>query len=142
MGPTEYRLLEFFMEKPTRVFSRDQLLDNVRGRDAYIDERTVDVQIGRLRKTLTRGKEKKLIRTIRGAGYARDPLKYRLTLFLREINRNTGLMQQSNYVVRTPLFSMHSLSPASGLKIVRSSGMRLASEPRRAISRTMAMIGI
>lgn len=70
LGPTEYRLLEFFMEKPGRVFSRDQLLDNVWGRDAYIDERTVDVHIGRLRKALTRGKEKKLIRTVRGAGYA------------------------------------------------------------------------
>jgi len=70
LGPTEYRLLEFFMEKPERVFSRDQLLDNVWGRDAYIDERTVDVHIGRLRKALTRGKEKKLIRTVRGAGYA------------------------------------------------------------------------
>jgi len=70
LGPTEYRLLEFFMEKPGRVFSRDQLLDNVWGRDAYIDERTVDVHIGRLRKALTRGNEKKLIRTVRGAGYA------------------------------------------------------------------------
>ena len=70
LGPTEYRLLEFLMEKPGRVFSRDQLLDHVWGRDAYIDERTVDVHIGRLRKALTRGKEKKLIRTIRGTGYA------------------------------------------------------------------------
>ncbi len=70
LGPTEYRLLEFLMEKPGRVFSRDQLLDSVWGRDAYIDERTVDVHIGRLRKALTRGKEKKLIRTVRGAGYA------------------------------------------------------------------------
>lgn len=70
LGPTEYRLLEFFMEKPGQVFSRDQLLNNVWGRDAFIDERTVDVHIGRLRKALTRGKEEKLIRTVRGAGYA------------------------------------------------------------------------
>ena len=70
LGPTEYRLLEFLMEKPRRVFSREQLLDNVWGRDAFIDERTVDVHIGRLRKAITRGKETELIRTVRGAGYA------------------------------------------------------------------------
>ncbi len=70
LGPTEYRLLEFLLEKPERVYSREQLLDNVWGRDAYIDERTVDVHIGRLRKALNRGREKELIRTVRGAGYA------------------------------------------------------------------------
>ncbi len=70
LGPTEYRLLEFFMERPGRVLSREQLLDGVWGRDVYIDERTVDVHIGRLRKALVRGKEKQLIRTIRGSGYA------------------------------------------------------------------------
>ncbi len=69
LGPTEYRLLEFFMGKPGRVYSREQLLDHVWGRDTYIDERTVDVHIGRLRKALTRGKEKKLICTVRGTGY-------------------------------------------------------------------------
>ena len=70
LGPTEYRLLEFLMEKPRRVFSRTQLLDNVWGRDAFVDERTVDVHIGRLRKAITRGQETELIRTVRGAGYA------------------------------------------------------------------------
>ena len=69
LGPTEYRLLEFLMESPGRVLSRAQLLDGVWGRDAYVDERTVDVHIGRLRKSLIRGKEKDPIRTVRGSGY-------------------------------------------------------------------------
>lgn len=69
LGPTEFRLLEFMMESPGRVLSREQLLDGVWGRDAYIDERTVDVHIGRLRKALVRGKERDPIRTVRGAGY-------------------------------------------------------------------------
>lgn len=69
LGPTEFRLLEFLMESPGRVLSRTQLLDGVWGRDAYIDERTVDVHIGRLRKALIRGKENDPIRTVRGAGY-------------------------------------------------------------------------
>jgi two-component system phosphate regulon response regulator PhoB len=72
LGPTEYRLLEFFLEHPGRVFSREQLLDSVWGRDIYIDERTVDVHIGRLRKLLNRGREQDPIRTVRGAGYALD----------------------------------------------------------------------
>ncbi len=70
LGPTEYRLLEFLMERPGRVLSREQLLDGVWGRENYIDERTVDVHIGRLRKAMVHGKEKQLIRTVRGAGYA------------------------------------------------------------------------
>lgn len=69
LGPTEFRLLEFFMESPGRVLSRTQLLDGVWGRDAFVDERTVDVHIGRLRKSLIRGKERDPIRTVRGAGY-------------------------------------------------------------------------
>ena len=72
LGPTEYRLLEFFLEHPGRVFSREQLLDSVWGRDIYIDERTVDVHIGRLRKLLNSGKAIDPIRTVRGAGYALD----------------------------------------------------------------------
>ena len=72
LGPTEYRLLEFFLEHPGRVFSREQLLDSVWGRDIYIDERTVDVHIGRLRKLLNPGGEQDPIRTVRGAGYALD----------------------------------------------------------------------
>src|SRR4030081_2124521 len=72
LGPTEYRLLEFFLEHPARVFSREQLLDSVWGRDIYIDERTVDVHIGRLRKLLNPGGEQDPIRTVRGAGYALD----------------------------------------------------------------------
>jgi two-component system, OmpR family, phosphate regulon response regulator PhoB len=72
LGPTEFRLLEFLMLRPGRVFSREQLLDNVWGRDAEIDERTVDVHVGRLRKALTRPDERDPIRTVRGAGYAFD----------------------------------------------------------------------
>src|SRR5271156_6705029 len=72
LGPTEFRLLEFFLEHPGRVFSREQLLDSVWGRDIYIDERTVDVHIGRLRKLLNPGREQDPIRTVRGAGYALD----------------------------------------------------------------------
>jgi two-component system phosphate regulon response regulator PhoB len=70
LGPTEFKLLEFFMESPGRVFTRTQLLDGVWGRDVYVDERTVDVHIGRLRKAINRGKDKDPIRTVRGAGYA------------------------------------------------------------------------
>lgn len=69
VGPTEFRLLEFLMENPGRVLSRPQLLDGVWGRDAFVDERTVDVHIGRLRKALIRGKERDPVRTVRGAGY-------------------------------------------------------------------------
>jgi two-component system phosphate regulon response regulator PhoB len=72
LGPTEFRLLEFLMERPGRVFSREQLLDGVWGRDVYIDERTVDVHVGRLRKALNRGYNDDPIRTVRGAGYALD----------------------------------------------------------------------
>lgn len=72
LGPTEFRLLEFLMQSPGRVFSREQLLDGVWGRDVYIDERTVDVHVGRLRKALNRGREPDPIRTVRGAGYALD----------------------------------------------------------------------
>ena len=70
LGPTEFRLLEFLMQRPGRVFSRTQLLDGVWGRDVYVDERTVDVHIGRLRKALIRGQEPDPVRTVRGAGYA------------------------------------------------------------------------
>jgi len=72
LGPTEFRLLEFLMEKPGRVFARSHLLDRVWGQDAEIDERTVDVHVGRLRKALSRAREKDPIRTVRGAGYAFD----------------------------------------------------------------------
>jgi len=70
LGPTEYRLLVVFMEKPGRVFSRDQLLDLVWGRDIYVDTRTVDVHIARLRKALSVGNGVDPIRTVRGTGYA------------------------------------------------------------------------
>jgi len=70
LGPTEFRLLEFLMQSPGRVYSRGQLLDSVWGQNVYVDERTVDVHIGRLRKALNRGKEKDPIRTVRGAGYS------------------------------------------------------------------------
>lgn len=72
LGPTEYRLLEFLMLKPGRVFSREQLLDGVWGRDAEIDERTVDVHVGRLRKALASERGRDPIRTVRGAGYSFD----------------------------------------------------------------------
>ena len=72
LGPTEYRLLEFLMERPGRVFSREQLLDGVWGSDIYIDERTVDVHVGRLRKAINHGHAADPIRTVRGSGYALD----------------------------------------------------------------------
>jgi two-component system phosphate regulon response regulator PhoB len=70
LGPTEFRLLATFMEKPGRVWARDQLLDRVWGRDIYVDTRTVDVHIGRLRKVLTAHGGEDPLRTVRGAGYA------------------------------------------------------------------------
>ena len=70
LGPTEYRLLTTFMEKPGRVWSREQLLDRVWGRDIYVDTRTVDVHIGRLRKALCAFGGDDPLRTVRGAGYA------------------------------------------------------------------------
>ena len=70
LGPTEFRLLTTFMEKPGRVWSREQLLDRVWGRDIYVDTRTVDVHIGRLRKALCAFGGEDPLRTVRGAGYA------------------------------------------------------------------------
>lgn len=70
LGPTEFRLLSTFMEKPGRVWSREQLLDRVWGRDIYVDTRTVDVHIGRLRKALCQHGGNDPVRTVRGAGYA------------------------------------------------------------------------
>lgn len=72
LGPTEFRLLEFFMAAPGRVFSRSQLLDGVWGHDIYVDERTVDVHVGRLRKALNISNMKDVIRTVRGAGYSME----------------------------------------------------------------------
>ncbi len=72
LGPTEYRLMEFLMERPGRVFTREQLLDGVWGNEVYIDERTVDVHVGRLRKAINRGRETDPIRTVRGSGYSFD----------------------------------------------------------------------
>ena len=72
LGPTEFRLLEYLLERPGRVFSRAQLLDGVWGQAVEIDERTVDVHVGRLRKALSRGRERDPIRTVRGAGYSFD----------------------------------------------------------------------
>jgi len=73
LGPTEYRLLEFFMRHPDRVYSRAQLLDRVWGGNVYVEERTVDVHIRRLRKALTPHNYHGLIRTVRGAGYRFSP---------------------------------------------------------------------
>ena len=75
LGPTEYRLLQVFMQRPTRVFSREQLLDRVWGRDIYVEERTVDVHIRRLRKALNENDRPDIIRTVRGGGYSLDETK-------------------------------------------------------------------
>ena len=72
LGPTEYRLLEFFLQHPGRVFSREQLLDAVWGRDIHVEPRTVDVHIRRLRKAINGPGEADVIRTVRSAGYALD----------------------------------------------------------------------
>jgi len=69
LGPTEYRLLHFFMEHPERVYSRSQLLDRVWGGNVYVEERTVDVHIRRLRKALEPFALDPLVQTVRGAGY-------------------------------------------------------------------------
>ena len=72
LGPTEFRLLRHFMQRPGRVFSREQLLDAVWGRDIYVEQRTVDVHIRRLRRALNEEDRADLIRTVRAAGYALD----------------------------------------------------------------------
>ncbi len=72
LGPTEFRLLEYLMQHPGRVFSREQLLDSVWGSEVYVETRTVDVHIGRLRRALNAGVETDPIRTVRSAGYSFD----------------------------------------------------------------------
>jgi two-component system phosphate regulon response regulator PhoB len=72
LGPTEFRLLDHLIQHPGRVFSREQLLDAVWGSDVYVEARTVDVHIGRLRKALNSGTEQDPIRTVRSAGYSLD----------------------------------------------------------------------
>jgi two-component system phosphate regulon response regulator PhoB len=72
LGPTEYRLLDFLMQRPGRVFSRERLLDAVWGANTYVELRTVDVHVGRLRKALRKPDAPDLIRTVRSAGYALD----------------------------------------------------------------------
>ncbi len=72
LGPTEFRLLDHFMRHPGRVFSREQLLDAVWGSDVYVEARTVDVHVGRLRKALDIGESANPIRTVRSAGYSLD----------------------------------------------------------------------
>lgn len=72
LGPTEFRILEFLMERPGRIFSRIQFVDNLWGIHSSIDERTVDVLVGRLRKNLNVGRERDPIRTVRGVGYSFD----------------------------------------------------------------------
>ncbi|MDE3272175.1 phosphate regulon transcriptional regulator PhoB [Pseudoalteromonas sp. G4] len=69
MGPTEFKLLHFFMTHPERVYSREQLLDNVWGTNVYVEDRTVDVHIRRLRKAIAPMGHDKLVQTVRGAGY-------------------------------------------------------------------------
>ncbi len=77
LGPTEFRLLEFLMQSPGRVFSREHLLNAVWGHDVYIDERTVDVHVGRLRKAINLPRKPDPIRTVRGAGYSFDETFFR-----------------------------------------------------------------
>jgi two-component system phosphate regulon response regulator PhoB len=72
LGPTEFRLLEFFLQHPRRVFSREELLDAVWGKDIHVEPRTVDVHIRRLRKSINGDEELDLVRTVRAAGYALD----------------------------------------------------------------------
>jgi two-component system phosphate regulon response regulator PhoB len=72
LGPTEFRLLDCLLQRPGRVFSREQLLDMVWGRDVYVEARTVDVHVGRLRKALNVRGDRDPIRTVRAAGYALD----------------------------------------------------------------------
>jgi two-component system phosphate regulon response regulator PhoB len=72
LGPTEFRLLEFFMQHPRRVFSREELLDAVWGPDIHVEPRTVDVHIRRLRKSINGLGELDIVRTVRAAGYALD----------------------------------------------------------------------
>lgn len=72
LGPTEFRLLEFFLQHPRRVFSREELLDSVWGPDIHVEPRTVDVHIRRLRKSINQDGELDLVRTVRAAGYALD----------------------------------------------------------------------
>ncbi len=72
LGPTEFNILKFLMENPCRVFSREQLLDMVWGNDIYVEVRTIDVHIRRLRKALNDGNKENLIRTVRSAGYSLD----------------------------------------------------------------------
>jgi two-component system phosphate regulon response regulator PhoB len=69
IGPTEFRLLHFFMTHPERVYTRGQLIDQVWGDNVYVEERTVDVHIRRLRKTLELGGHDRFIQTVRGIGY-------------------------------------------------------------------------
>jgi two-component system phosphate regulon response regulator PhoB len=73
LGPTEFRLLDYFMQHPGRVFSREQLLDTIWGSDVYVEARTVDVHVGRLRKALKKAGGEDPIRTVRSAGYALKP---------------------------------------------------------------------
>ena len=72
LGPREYRILEFFLQNPGRVYSRQQILDAVWGTNVYITDRTIDVHIRRLRKALSVTEECKVIRTIRSSGYSLD----------------------------------------------------------------------
>jgi two-component system phosphate regulon response regulator PhoB len=72
LGPTEFRLLKLLMRSPNRVFSRDELIDEIWGAEAYVEARTVDVYVRRLRKSITREDERDVIRTVRVAGYGLD----------------------------------------------------------------------
>ena len=76
LGPTEFRLLKFLMERPGRVYSREQLLDAVWGQDIYVESRTVDVHFRRLRKAINGPADPDLIRTVRSAGYALDEMDH------------------------------------------------------------------
>jgi two-component system, OmpR family, phosphate regulon response regulator PhoB len=89
LSPTEFKLLEYLMQAPGRVYSRAQLLDRVWGNDVEVDERTVDVHVGRLRRQLARGREVDPIRTVRGSGYSFNER------FGTETARNTSSSQRA-----------------------------------------------
>jgi two-component system phosphate regulon response regulator PhoB len=74
LGPTEFRLLDYFLQNPGRVLSREQLLNAVWGSDVYVETRTVDVHIGRLRRALTADEDGDPIRTVRSSGYALEAI--------------------------------------------------------------------
>ena len=124
LGPTEFRLLEFLMQSPGRVFTREQLLDGVWGRDVYIDERTVDVHVGRLRKALNRGRD---VRS--------DPHRARRRLLVRRALRQDGVTRRKKSGSCPPPSLLRSGGHSSGASSTRDS---LRDRRRRGAGRSPA----